>query len=335
MSLVEEMGWLEPHWRRLGAYVQAGRVPQALLIAGPEGVGKGALAEAFSRRLLCRAPGEYACGECASCRLFAARTLPDFLRVEPEEPGKVIPVDAIRGLIASLALKPQYGGRRVVVLSPAHQMNASSANSLLKTLEEPDEHTTLLLLTNSPQLLPATILSRCQRLDVPLPGRAQALAWLAQKGQGGAAEVLLALARGAPLKALALAGEGVVEKRGEFFAGLCGLLERGGEPTALAEGWSKFPCETLAEWMASWTMDLIRLRSAGGGARLDNPDLAERLQALARRLNLQALFGQLDRLGSARRQLAGQANRQLVLEELLIRWLETAEGKHNKTRLTP
>ncbi len=142
-----------------------------------------------------------------------------------------------------------------MLISPAHQMNISSANSLLKTLEEPDSHTALLLLTDSPQQLPATILSRCQRLDIPLPERALALAWLQEKGQGGRAEVLLALARGAPLKALALADAGIIEKRGEFFIGLCDLLERGEAPTALAEKWSKFPCETLADWMTSWTIE--------------------------------------------------------------------------------
>jgi DNA polymerase-3 subunit delta' len=317
MTLIANMAWLAPQWQSLGAYIEAGRVPQALLIVGKEGVGKMALAEAFSQRLLCRQPGEYACGECISCKLYAAQTLPDFIRVEPDEPGKIIPIDAVRQLIAGLALKPQYSGRRVVLLSPAHQMNTASANSLLKTLEEPDAHTTLLLLTDSPELLPATILSRCQRMDIVLPPHDQAVAWLHSQGQGKRAEVLLALARGAPLKALALAEAGIVEKRGEFFAGLCEVLERGAEPTILAEKWSKFPCETLAEWMASWTMDLIRLHSA-------NLDLAERLQALAQRLNLQALFGFLDRLAAVRRQLAGQANRQLVLEELLIRWIGLA-----------
>ena len=334
MSLLEEAGWLAPQWRILDAYVQSGRVPQALLVVGKEGVGKTALAEAFSQKLLCRHPGEYACGDCVSCRLYAARTLPDFIRVEPEEAGKIIPVDAIRGLIANLALKPQYSGRRVVLLAPAHQMNIASANSLLKTLEEPDSHTTLLLLTDSPHLLPATILSRCQRMDIPLPERAQALAWLAGKGQGGRAEVLLSLARGAPLKALGLAGEGVIEKRGEYFSAWQDVLRRRAEPSLVAEKWAKFPCETLADWMVSWTMDLIRLGAAPGCPGLDNPDLADRLQAAAQTLNLQALFSYLDRLTAARRMLAGQANRQLLLEELLILWLGMAHG-NDKHRLTP
>ena len=332
MGLLEEAPWLAPQWRALDAYLAAGRVPQALLVVGREGVGKTALAEAFSQKLLCRKPGEYACGECASCRLYAAGTLPDFIRVEPEEAGKVIPVDAIRGLIAHLALKPQYAGRRVVLLSPAQQMNANAANSLLKTLEEPDSHTTLLLLSSAPHLLPATILSRCQRMDIPLPERAESLAWLRARGQGAQAEVLLALARGAPMKALALAGEGVIAKRGEFFSGWQDVLERRCEPSALAEKWSKFPCETLADWMISWAMDLIRLNAAPCCRTVDNPDLAERLQAVADKIHLAGLFGQLDRLAAARRMLAGQANRQLLLEELLILWLDLAQGNDPSRR---
>ncbi len=320
MSLLGEMSWLAPQWRSLRGYIQARRVPQALLIAGREGVGKKALAEAFGKLLLCRSPGEYACGDCAGCHLFEARTHPDFLRVEPDEPGKIIPVDAIRGLIATLELKPQYSGRRVVMIAPAHQMNVSSANSLLKTLEEPDEHTTLVLLTDSPQLLPATILSRCQRMDVPLPERASVLGWLKTKGQGERAEVLLALARGAPLMALGLANSGVIEKRGEYFLGWRELLAQGGEPTALAEKWSKFPCETLVDWMISWTMDMIRLRAYPRCRNIDNPDLGDSLQDTAQKINLKVLFGYLDRLTASRRMLTGQVNRPLLLEDLLIRW---------------
>jgi DNA polymerase-3 subunit delta' len=169
-------------------------------------------------------------------------------------------------------------------------------------------------------------------MDIPLPERSLALTWLKEKGQGERAEVLLSLARGAPLKALSLVNEGLIEKRGEFFSGWQAVLERRGEPTLLAEKWAKFQCEILAEWMVSWTMDLIRLRSAPRHLNLDNPDLAERLQAIALAINLSELFGYLDRLTVARRMLAGQANRQLLLEELLILGQTLTRG-NDKPRL--
>lgn len=325
MNFVDEMNWLAPHWDRLGSHIQSGHVPQALLLVGMDGVGKTVLAESFANRLLCREPGLYACGECFGCRLFAAKTHPDFLRIEPEEPGKVIPVDAVRGLIANLALKPQYSGRRVVLISPANQMSVSSANSLLKTLEEPDEYTTLLLLTHSPQLLPATIRSRCQRMDIAVPERSMALAWLAKQGIVENAEVLLALSRGTPIRALGLANDGIIEKRDEFFSAWHGLAERGGDPVVMAEKWSKFPCEDLIEWMLSWTMDLIRLRAVPRYRAIDNLDLAETLSSLAQQSHLRNLFGYLERLNAARKTLLGQVNRQLLLEELLILWLFEAK----------
>ncbi len=321
MNLVGDMNWLTPQWQRLTAYVQSGRVPQALLLVGREGVGKAQLAEAFSKRLLCREPQEYACGECASCRLFAAKTHPDFLRIEPEEAGKAISVDAVRALKANLALKPQYSGRRVVYISPAHQMNVSSANSLLKTLEEPDEHTTLLLLTDSPELLPVTILSRCQRMNLPIPDRSLAITWLKKQGLAENVEVLLTLSRGAPFKALNLANDGMIEKREEFFNAWLGLTKQD-EPATVAEKWSKFACETLVDWMISWAMDLIRLRSAPRNQSIDNLDYIERLLPLAQKLNLKRMFEYLDRLNTGRKLLLGQVNRQLLLEEVLILWLK-------------
>lgn len=326
MTAVASLPWLAPHWRALLAYIESGRVPQALLIAGPAGTGKRPLAEAFAQRLLCRTQGEFACGKCHSCDLFAAGTHPDFIRVEPEEAGKIVPVDAIRDLIGKLALTPQYGGRRAALIAPADRMNAAAANSLLKTLEEPDAHTSLLLLAETPQSLPPTILSRCQRIDIAVPNHAQALAWLTQQGLGETAEVLLALARGAPLRAASLANGDLPEMRRTFHADWRALSEGKADPITIADRWNKFSLETLLEWMISWTMDLIRLCAAPRWRTLDNPDLEKGLQALAGGLNLRRLYDFLDALHRARRAVAGQANRQLTLEETLAIWSRLAEA---------
>lgn len=323
MIRFETYPWLTEPWDRLGAYVEAGRIPQGLLITGMCGLGKGILAEGFTRRLLCRSGGPYACGHCPSCVLFEAGNHPDYLRIEPAEPGKAITVDAIRGLIATLSLKPQYSGRRVVILTPAEQMNAAAANSLLKTLEEPDVHTSLLLLSEAPEQLPATIRSRCQRLEIAVPERRVALEWLQRNGCGDEAEVLLSLSRGAPLRALAFASDDIIGQRAEFFRTWCEVLTQGADPVMAAERWQKHSCEQLVSWMSTWTCDLIRLRAAPGCSSIDNPDLRDGLQGTAARLNLAELFRYLDQLNVTRRQLAGQLNRQMVLEQLLIHWSET------------
>jgi len=314
--------WLDEAWQRLNAYLVAQRLPQALLIHGADGIGKTHLAETFAQRLLCKNPEAFACGDCAGCRLFLAGTHPDFLRIEPVERGKPIAVDAIRHLIANLALKPQYGGYRIVVFCAAHQLNINAANALLKTLEEPGENTVMLLLTDSPSALPATIFSRCQRLSIPLPDNAIATRWLEAQRTGKATDVLLAVARCAPLKALALADSDAVEQRRTAFSECVDVVFRRQEPVSLAERWSTLAHEDLVGWMVSWTIDLIRLRSLPDCPHLDNSDLREGLQALAGRLHLKSLFGFFDLLLRAKRALNGQANRQLLLEELLIHWAQ-------------
>jgi DNA polymerase III subunit delta' len=115
-----------------------------------------------------------------------------------------------------------------------------------------------------------------------------------------------------------------VQQRRDFHELCCALLAQTAAPVSAADKWQKFPCETLIEWMSSWTADLIRLHSAPRCATLDNGDFRESLQAAARELNLIALFGFLDHLNSAQRALKGQANRQLTLEELLIGWSRLA-----------
>lgn len=312
--------WLAEAWRALDGHWAAGRVPQALLIHGGVGLGKRRLAEIFAGKLLCTAAGEFACGRCAGCRLLQAGAHPDFIKVEPPEPGKAIGVDAIRHLIGDLALKPQYGGFRVILIAPAHQMNLNAANALLKTLEEPAERTAMLLLSDKPSALPPTILSRCQKLAIRLPERGSACGWLAAERPGCEAEVLLAAAQGSPLKALAMADSGVIERRRKAFSECTGLLLGREEPVTVAERWLAEPHEELIDWMMSWTLDLVRLRSAPGWKKLANADFREPLQQVSGRLDLEGLLDHWALLLQSRRALGGQANRQLLLEEVLIRW---------------
>jgi len=311
--------WLREPWRTLQTGIRDERIPQALLIQGPSGLGKEKLAETYAHRLLCRRPGEFACGECPGCRLFLAGTHPDYLRIQPAEAGKAIGVDAIRDLIATLALKPQYGGYRVVVIAPAHLMNLNAANALLKTLEEPAERTLLILLSEASGSLPATILSRCLRLPIAQPDPAGVCVWLKSQGVE-TPEIPLAVALGSPLRALALAGSESIARRQTVFTEFLGLLHGRMDPLPLAERWFPQANEDLAEWLLAWTTDLVLLAGARDCPRLYNPDLRKELAVLAQRLPLDGLLESWDRVLKAKRGIAGQINRQLLLEELLIHW---------------
>ncbi len=175
--------WLQAPWRRLQERRSGDRLPHALLLAGPSGVGKVLLARELAEALLCTAPRSdgRACGACRACRLINAGSHPDLFRLESVE-GRAIPVEGVRALREVLALRSQYGGWRIAWIATAERMTNAAANALLKTLEEPGPQSLLLLVSDRPDLLPATVRSRCQRLALPIPPRAQALGWLMEQG---------------------------------------------------------------------------------------------------------------------------------------------------------
>jgi len=316
--------WLESPWQSLKSHIDSGRIPHALLMQGPAGLGKSALAALFARRLLCIEPGEVPCGHCHSCDLFEAGTHPDYQCVDPEEPGKAIKVDAIRKLINDLSLKPQYGGYRVFVVDQAEQMNLSSANALLKTLEEPAEQTVILLITHRPSRLPPTILSRCQKLSIRAPRKEAAMHWLQRQHPGCAADVLLSASGGSPLQALALTETDVVERRQRVFHEFGGVSRRQLDPVSIAERWHGQSHEECLNWMLSWVSDMVRLLMAPTAPRLSNADLEADLSQLAESFPIRNLMGFRDELLNFRHALGGQVNRQLLLEEALIGWSRLA-----------
>ena len=151
----------------------AGRMHHAWLITGPEGVGKATLAYRFARRLLAGRPTEENLALDAANPVFrrvAAASHADMLTIERAYDPKrkrmrtQIAVDDVRKVNGFMHLTSAEGGWRVVVVDGAEEMNANSANALLKILEEPPPRAVLLLVSSSPGKLLATIRSRCRRL---------------------------------------------------------------------------------------------------------------------------------------------------------------------------
>ena len=313
--------WNDSYWQHLAAYVEQERIPQALLINGVAGLGKQQLALHFAQYLVCLDRQETLfCGHCESCKLFMANTHPDFILLEPEEPGKAIGVDLIRQLIAKLTLKPQYSGYRVVLIKPAEQMNANSANAFLKCLEEPPERTVFLLLTEQMQRLPATIISRCQKLLLVSPDVESVSLWLQEQGITEQQKLLLNLAQGAPLQALAYAKENLLEQRQQCFEDWQNILLCHACPISLAEKWQKLPATLLLKWLISWTEDIIKCHFVVEQNLLSNDDLAKHLYVLAKRLDLKLIFEFYNLLLKDSYRFQTQLNKQLLFEEILITW---------------
>jgi len=315
-----QVPWLEPARIRLQTAWTQQRFPHGLLIHGPAGVGKQALAIWVARAALCDANGGElrACGTCKSCSLFASGTHPDFTYVSPEEDKKQISVDQVRELCASLAMTSYRQGFKVAIIEPAQQLTMAAANSLLKTLEEPAPRTMLILVTTRSAGLLATLRSRCQQLGVRAPSPEAALAWLSKASSKAVSPQTLALARGAPLRALAYAEQDVEVLYKEVDADLNGLFGGRTDVTQIAKRWTDEQLPERLLCLDYWLERQLRVSIAGSADRFTGSVLP----TAPKQLNISRMFACADRLRELRAQLDRVAlQRELAVEALLIELL--------------
>jgi len=284
----------------LGAALRGGRVPHALLFAGPAGVGKATSAFEVAKAILCRKGKAEPCETCPSCRRVESRTHSDLYILAPPRERASIVIDDVRALSASLYESPMEGMRKVAVIDPADALTEEAQNSLLKTLEEPPEDTTIILAAvNTDALLP-TVRSRCRRVDfVRIPDDAVER-FLVESGVGkDRAAQIARVADGSFGAALALADGALLAARREAIPAVLGA-RRGGED-ALAEaimagaapkGKRKLKdiredALGIATILESVVVDCIRVKT-GSGIRA-NTDLADEIKAFAGRRDFEAL----------------------------------------------
>lgn len=315
--------WLGPRFAELVDLLEAGRLPHALLISGPRGVGKRSLADALIARVFCATPTQGgACGHCHACRMLAAGYHPDLLRVEPEEGKRQIRIDSIREVNAFVAQTAQQGGYRVILIAPAEAMNVAASNALLKSLEEPGARTLFLLLSDIPSRLLPTIRSRCQQWSLAPPVEDDCLPWLAAR-LGGEEEARFwwRVAGGMPLAALAQAEPEARALRQQLVDAFEALV-RGAEPVAEAARLERQSTEAILWYGIAWLEDLIRLGLSGESHGLRNPDLLPLYRQAVKNARLRDWFRLLDYAREQRRLLAAGSNPnpQLVLEAWLVRW---------------
>ena len=326
-------------------------LPHAMLFTGSKGLGKNVLATWLAQYLLCVQPAVdgATCGHCQGCRLFAAGSHPDLHVLQPEaiykssdaliaqyalryppadkskesKDSQVIRVDQIRSLIENAQTRPQIAACKAIILSPADTLNVNAANSLLKLLEEPPSDSYLILVADRPARLPATIRSRCTRVDFHAPAADMALAWLrSQDLTESDARLLLGLAGGAPLAAQALGRSDFLAQRVALLEDMEKLVSGQADPLACAARWKSLGAERCLLWLQGWLSDLIRTAMRAGPDLLHNPDVPARLQALEKRLDLKQLFRFAEGVAQGRALLGGPLDEQLLLEDTLIRWTE-------------
>ncbi len=221
--------WLAPALQ--GLLHQRGH---AWLLQGPSGLGQYRLALELARAWLClQATEQGACGQCASCRSVDLRSHADLCVLMPEtqmldkdwplhekaqkeidekarKPSREIRVDAARDMVAFTQTTRSGGRHKVVLIYPAERMNHITANTILKTLEEPPGDTRFLLVSEAAHLLLPTIRSRCQTHTLSWPDGPLAEQWLRDQGVDAAdASVLLNAAAGRPEDAWLMAQSGL------------------------------------------------------------------------------------------------------------------------------
>jgi len=312
---VENYPWLNRHWSFFMQRLEQDRLAHAVLIEGPAACGKMALADAMVARLLCREDQPRACGSCRSCQLIVGGAHPDYFELQPEEDSEVIKVDQVRHLIGKLDLTTSISERKVAYIHPAENMNAASANALLKSLEEPAGNTVLILVSNNPGRLPVTIRSRCQAISVTQPDKQLVQEWLENTTGKDRDEISAALqaAGGSPLRAAYYLDSPELDAYEQVRQGLATLLGRPGAVSLISSQLNVLNPADLWRWLSMCTGDVIKSIMAG---------LPLNWLPANVKLHDKALL-QLQRQADINRQLSTTSVRgDLLLQDWLIRWAE-------------
>ena len=288
-----------------------------MLLLSTPGLGAEPLASWITALILCESKDTRPCAVCPSCRLLQADSHPDSHVVRLEDDAQQIKVDQVRELIDALALKSYRGGYKVGIIEGAEALNVNGANAFLKTLEEPASRTMLILIARPNHRLPATIASRCLRLNLRPPSTEAAVGWLkANSSATQPQEAALALAGGAPLLAMQLDAEGLTALDADMRQSMAELAEGAVDITLLSDRWVRSNPGVRITWLENWITQ--RVHAALGTATSHQTAEPVRLPAALLKPKIRALFELLDAARDVRRLASTGMNQQLALEALLV-----------------
>jgi DNA polymerase III subunit delta' len=330
----------------LKAAITGGRIAHAYLFHGEARIGKFLTALAFAKTALCtRIPSGQAsvavnlasCNDCSSCRAVDSGSHPDLHLIQPD--GTQIKIGQIRELQNAIAYKPLIGSRKWFLIDEADVMNPEAANSFLKTLEEPPDHSTLILVTARPQALLPTVLSRCQAVRFSPPPLGDLSLWL-QKSRGLSpkdSERLATLAMGKIGIAAGADPAALMEERDRILDALTGehledLSVLFNQPEEWAD--SNEQLNHTMDMIEIWLRDVLVGRHSPEKSFLINRDIPDRVAAWGRAYSTESILEILTLIHLLKRASSRNLNRTLVMETVLLKLRDTVTGESGPNSAT-
>ncbi|MDD6219117.1 MAG: DNA polymerase III subunit delta' [Selenomonadaceae bacterium] len=322
---------------RLRKLLKSDKLPHAMLFTGASGIGKSLVAEVLAASILCQSEGDVACGICQSCRAFKASTHPDFHRLVPmtkdEWDGKkeksrtakrIIRLEQLKKMQADIAMVPALSPLSVVVIESAETMNQEAANSLLKTIEEPDGPVVFILTTAFPAALLDTVISRCMRMEFGVLSHQDVEELLRRQGVDTDRSALLAaLSDGSIGDALKLNQDEIIELRKKALDIVDQMSEYDMDDIwQLGKELGQLSREQLSQLLSfqiAVFRDMLVLYSCSDGLALYNQGDYARLSSLIEKYSVCRTERLLRLVREAQQKLRSNVNARLLMEGLFIK----------------
>jgi len=302
------------------------KLPNSLLFAGHEGIGKKETALVVAKALNCLKKTADACEECAHCRTINNGNFPDVMVISSVK--EVLKIDQMRLLKDTAYLKPMAGRKRVFIIDEAEKMNDEASNSLLKILEEPPPFSHIILVTPNPYRIIPTIKSRCQIFQFsPIPKEEIQKALVAKGFQPERAQILSLLVDGNLKQALSMEWEEVQSQRKKAWHLFLALNKKENAADLLKEFSAsrsviKEELESTLGILASFYRDVILVKEEAEIEFLLNPDFTEDLGEVAQSLSSVQALDFLDQIEFAISALRRNLNVNILVSSIFSNFLE-------------
>ncbi len=301
--------------------IERNQLAHAYLFEGAKGIGKKTIALELAAAILCNSNNSRPCGRCNSCIKVNSGNHPEVKIIKEES---VIKVDEIRELIKDIQLKPYEGTKKVYIICDADKMNSQGQNALLKTLEEPPNYATLILLTSKGNSLLPTIVSRCQAIKLNPTSLTNIKEYLMNNKSidNDRAQVLAAFSGGIIGRALELLDSPDFYERREGVINLCSdlmslnLIKVLDKITFFEE--QKSNIEEVLDLMISWYRDIFVYKETKNIELVINVDKIEQMNLNVRGINLGKLREVIFIIENAKNNLKSNVQFHLNIEVMLL-----------------